>query len=92
MRAYRCYTNGCGKGLITDLQEWGPCPVCGGKKWGKVQRVTYWIMFRLWWMSGRQLVVPPEGSWLERYLIKRMEDQADEKLPPFDPNFKGGSR
>ena len=89
MRAYRCYTNGCGKGLITDLQEWGPCPKCGGKKWGKIQHVTYWMMFRLWWVSGRKMIVPPEGSWIERYLIKHMDDQAEEKLPPY---MRGGSQ
>ena len=74
MRAYRCDLPTCGKGLITEFQEWGPCPKCGGLYWRKIKRVSYLTMVRLWWISGRQLVVPPEGSLLEKFLKKRMKD------------------
>jgi len=77
MRVYRCANQGCGKGLITELQEWGFCPKCGGLKWQKLRRSTYWTMLRIWWMSGRRLVVPPEGSRLERFMVKRFADQAE---------------
>jgi hypothetical protein len=98
MRVYRCNTEGCGKGLITDLQPWGFCPKCGGLRWKKLRRSTYWTMVRIWWISGRQLVVPPEGSWLERFLVKRLQDQAEnvfteERVRREVPQFyqRGGS-
>jgi|SRR3990167_7339285 len=77
MRVYQCATNGCGKGLITEFQPWGFCPKCGGRNWRKLRKATHWMTLRIWWMSGRQLVVPPEGSMLERFLLKRMNDQAE---------------
>ena len=77
MRVYKCGTDGCGKGLITEFQQWNFCPRCGGQRWRKLRKVTYWMTLKIWWLSGRQLVVPPEGSWLERFLLKRMEDQAE---------------
>ena len=80
MRVYRCNTEGCGKGLITDLQPWGFCPKCGGLRWKKLRRSTYWTMIRIWWISGRKLVVPPEGSRLERYLRARMADQSENRM------------
>lgn len=77
MRVYRCRTEGCGRGLITEMQQWGFCPKCGGQKWGKLRKSSYWTMLRIWWISGRKLVVPPEGSKLERFLMKRFEDQSE---------------
>ena len=74
MRAYVCHNQGCGKGLITDLNEWGPCPKCGGRKWGKLRLVRYITTLRILWISRGQLLVPPENSWLERWAKKRMED------------------
>lgn len=77
MRVYKCGSNGCGKGLITDLNEWGPCPKCGGMSWNKLRLATYCTMLRIWWISGRQLIVPPEGSWLEKFLKKHMKDEKE---------------
>jgi hypothetical protein len=79
MRVYQCYSNGCGKGLITEMQEWGPCPKCGGMKWRKLRYVSYWKMLRVLKLSRFQLLVPPEGSWIEKLLFLYMKDEAEDK-------------
>ena len=100
MRVYRCNNEGCGKGLITEFQPWDFCPKCGGTRWKKLRKATYWTTLRIWWISGRQLIVPPEGSWLERFVLRHWEDQAENSITEEEvrrnvPKFfwsKGGSR
>tara|TARA_Y100000310_G_C20382049_1_gene668612 strand:+ start:318 stop:611 length:294 start_codon:yes stop_codon:yes gene_type:complete len=77
VRVYICDSTGCGKGLITEFQEWGCCPKCGGRRWKKLRKSTYWRMLKIWWISGRELWVPPQGSRIERFLKKRMVDEAE---------------
>ncbi len=80
MRVYRCCSEGCGKGLITEFQPWGFCPKCGGSRWKKLRRSTYWTMIRIWWISGRKLIVPPEGSWVERRILRHLKDEAENRV------------
>jgi len=75
MRAYRCY--GCGRGLTTDLNKWDHCRKCGSGKWNKLKGLTYPETVRILWMTRGELVMPPEGSLLEKLLKKWMKDRRE---------------
>ena len=68
MRAYRC--RGCGRGLTTDTMPWGHCKRCGSGKWNKLQGLTHWEMFKILLMTRGALLIPPQGSLVERVVKK----------------------
>ena len=72
MRAYRC--RGCGRGITTDTVQWGHCKRCGSGKWNKLQGLTYLEMVKILLMTRGKLLVPPQGSLVERVAKKFFDD------------------
>jgi len=95
VRAYRC--RGCGRGLTVDIVAWGHCPKCGSGKWNKLQGLSYWEMLKVLWLTRGKLLVPPQGSLVERFATRFLQDEketgtlAQGGSYPMQNKYKGGS-
>ena len=74
MRLYRCHS--CGRGLFLEGNT-APCKYCGSRQQRKATTIRWHETLTLFVRTRGELIVPPEGTLLERFLLKKMDDQAE---------------